>query len=153
MTQPSPRDRDAKGRARNARPRDDFGRPLPYGAEGVARVPDDLVLAPAEALVEAQRYLDEGHPFQAHEVLEATWKASPPQERTLWRSLAQICVGLTHAQRGNTAGAQTLLARGSAGLRDYAGSNPYGIAVDRIAEQVSTWSADGTSGRLVLSGG
>ena len=30
----SDRDRDAEGRARNARPRDALGRPLPYGAVG-----------------------------------------------------------------------------------------------------------------------
>jgi hypothetical protein len=37
------RDRDAAGRARNARPRDAAGRPLPRGATGEARVPDDLI--------------------------------------------------------------------------------------------------------------
>ncbi len=98
------RDRDAAGRARSSRPRDDFGRPLPYGATGVTRVPDDLRLPPGEAVVEAQRYLDEGHPFQAHEVLEASWKSAPDDERALWRALAQVCVGLTHAQRGNRPG-------------------------------------------------
>ena len=71
------RERDDQGRARNARPRDGFGRPLPRGAEGVPRVPDDLVLPPLPSLVEAQRLLDAGMPFHAHEVLEATWKAAP----------------------------------------------------------------------------
>src|SRR5205823_12441432 len=113
----------------NARPRDDFGRPLPYGAGGVERVPDDLALAPAEAIGEAQRYLDEGHPFQAHEVLEASWKAAPTDERGLWRALAQICVGLTHVQRGNTVGATTLLERGGKGLAEYAGTRPYDVDV------------------------
>jgi predicted metal-dependent hydrolase len=137
-----PRDRDAIGRARNARPRDDFGRPMPYGAPGVERVPDDLKLTPPEAIAEAQRYLDEGHPFQAHEVLEASWKSAPVEERGLWRALAQICVGLTHAQRGNESGAVTLLSRGSAGLAPYARTTPYGIEVDRIATQSSAWAGD-----------
>ena len=147
------RDRDPVGRARNARPRDDFGRPLPYGSPGVVRVPDDLRLEPAAAVVEAQRYLDEGHPFQAHEVLEASWKAAPADERGLWRALAQVCVGLTHAQRGNTAGAVSLLSRGSAGLAAYAGTCPYGISVDRIAQESAGWAADvGTVGSLQLLG-
>jgi uncharacterized protein len=137
-----PRDRDPVGRARNARPRDDFGRPLPYGAPGAERVPDDLKLPPAAAIDEAQRYLDEDHPFQAHEVLEASWKAAAEEERGLWRALAQICVGLTHAQRGNESGAVTLLSRGSAGLATYAGTTPYGIEVDRIVEQSSAWADD-----------
>jgi uncharacterized protein len=145
------RDRDAAGRARNSRPRDDFGRPLAYGQTGAERVPDDLALAPDDALDEAQRYLDEGHPFQAHEVLEASWKAAPPDERGLWRALAQICVGLTHAQRGNTTGATSLLSRGSAGLTSYAGTTPYRIAVDRIVSQSSAWATDlSTTGLLTL---
>ena len=148
------RDRDAAGRARSSRPRDDFGRPLPYGADGVERVPDDLSLPPVAALAEAQRYLDEGHPFQAHEVLEASWKAAPAGERGLWRALAQICVGLTHAQRGNTVGATTLLARGAEGLLAYAGTSPYGIGVDRIAGETAAWARDVTTvGVLRLTGG
>ena len=139
---PEVRDRDPAGRARNARPRDDFGRPLPYGEPGVERVPDELSLTPAEAVAEAQRYLDEGHPFQAHEVLEASWKAAPAGERGLWRALAQICVGLTHAQRGNTVGATTLLSRGAQGLAEYAGTRPYEIDVDRIAAEAAAWAAD-----------
>ena len=52
-----------------------------FTAVGVTRVPEDLRLSPDEAVAEAQRYLDEGHPFQAHEVLEASWKAAPDDER------------------------------------------------------------------------
>ena len=105
------RDRDAAGRARNARPRDAAGRPLPRGAAGVERVPDDLVLTAEEAVTEAQRLLDAGLPFAAHEVLEGAWKAAPAAERELWRGFAQLAVGLTHAQRGNARGAVALLER------------------------------------------
>ncbi|HEY0238968.1 MAG TPA: DUF309 domain-containing protein, partial [Friedmanniella sp.] len=84
------RERDAQGRAQNARPRDALGRPLPRGAVGVERVPEDLVLAPLPALAEAQRLLDAGLPFHAHEVLEASWKAAPEPERELWQGLAQL---------------------------------------------------------------
>ena len=94
-------------------------------------------------MAEAQRYLDEGHPFQAHEVLEASWKARRPTTSVgLWRALAQICVGLTHAQRGNARGATALLSRGSAGLAAYRGSRPYGIDVDRVADEVAGWAQD-----------
>ena len=68
---PTGRDRDPAGRPRNARPRDGLGRPLPRGALGQERVPDDLVLSPDESLALAQQMLDEGRPFHAHEVLEA----------------------------------------------------------------------------------
>lgn len=122
----SARDRDETGRARNARPRDRFGRPLPFGSEGVPRIPDDLELPPAETLVYAQRLLDDGLAFNAHEVLEAAWKNGPFAERMLWQGLAQYAVGLTHIQRGNSKGARTLLERAVHRLTAY-GPPPYDI--------------------------
>lgn len=95
----------------------------------MARVPDDLVLPPARSLAEAQRLLDEGMPFHAHEVLEGTWKAAPEHERDLWQGLAQLAVGLTHLLRGNAAGASALLRRGRDRIVGYAGDPPYDIDV------------------------
>ncbi|WP_083410558.1 DUF309 domain-containing protein [Mycolicibacterium rutilum] len=112
------RDRDETGRPRNTRPRDELGRPLPRGSAGVARIPDDLDLPPAESLVYAQDLLDKGMAFHAHEVLEAAWKNGPPDERALWQGLAQLAVGVTHVQRGNTAGAIGLLRRASTRLAE-----------------------------------
>jgi hypothetical protein len=123
------RERDARGRAQNARPRDALGRPLPRGAEGVPRVPDDLVLPPLPALTEAQRLLDQRMPFHAHEVLEGTWKAAPPAERDLWQGLAQLAVGFTHLLRGNPAGTTTLLRRAQRRISGYAADPPYGVDV------------------------
>jgi len=135
------RDRDSAGRARNARPRDALGRPLPRGAAGDERIPDDLLLAPAEALSLAQDLLDTGRPFHAHEVLEASWKAAPAAERDLWQGLAQIAVGLTHARRGNAHGASALLRRGGQRVSGYAGTAPHGIdaaAISRAASDLAT---------------
>jgi uncharacterized protein len=132
------RERDRTGRPRNARPRDALGRPLPRGDSGVVGVPDDLVLAPGEALIEAQRLLDEGLPFQAHEVLEASWKAAPDAERDLWQGLAQLAVGLTHALRGNNLGAVTLLRRGAARVSGYAVGPPHGIDVTGLVQWART---------------
>lgn len=114
MARDTDRDRDAEGRARNARPRDASGRPLPYGAAGVPRDDDeDEDLPPDEVLARAQAFLDEDRPFDAHDVLEAAWKAAPDDERRLWKGLAQLAVGLTHEQRGNARGAASLLRRGA----------------------------------------
>ncbi len=117
MSGPPDRDRDVLGRPRNARPRDASGRPLPRGSPGVPRVPDELAPAPDEALGHAQQLIDDGQFFQAHEVLEAAWKTRPSPERGLWRALAQLAVGLTHAQRGNRTGAAALLHRAAEGLQ------------------------------------
>ncbi|QRX96169.1 DUF309 domain-containing protein [Streptomyces noursei] len=127
------RDRDEQGRARNARPRDGLGRPLPYGAAGVARQPEGVSRTPDESLAEAQRLLDAGMPFHAHEVLEDAWKAAPETERELWRGLAQLAVGLTHAARGNATGGAALLGRGVAALAPYAEAAPYGIDVGGLS--------------------
>jgi hypothetical protein len=110
---------------------------------GVERVPEDLVLSADEAVTEAQRLLDEGLPFPAHDVLEAAWKAAPPQERELWRALAQFAVGLTHLQRGNARGAVALLDRSADGIRRWVGVPPAGLDLvglagwaDGLAQQV-----------------
>ncbi|OBI83267.1 DUF309 domain-containing protein [Mycobacterium sp. E740] len=110
------RDRDDAGRPKNSRPRDELGRLLPPGSRGVARIPDDLELPPAETLAYAQQLLDDGRAFHAHEVFEAAWKNGPQQERPLWQGLAQLAVGITHVQRGNAKGAIGVLRRASARL-------------------------------------
>ncbi|MEV8523764.1 DUF309 domain-containing protein [Streptomyces sp. NPDC052000] len=130
------RDRDADGRARNARPRDGLGQPLPYGADGVARQPEGVARSPEETLREAQRLLDAGMPFHAHEVFEDAWKSGPAQEEALWRGLAQLAVGLTHAARGNARGAASLLERGTASLARYTGQGEvptYGLDLSELA--------------------
>jgi hypothetical protein len=130
------RDRDPLGRARNARPRDGLGRPLPRGSSGGSeRVPDELHMSVDDTVALAQSYLDSGRPFHAHEVLEALWKTRPASERDLWQGLAQIAVGLTHAMRGNTVGAATLLRRGAGRVANYAGDT-HGIDV----KGVLTWA-------------
>ncbi len=111
------RDRDPAGRPRNSRPRDALGRPLRHGTAGEPVVGDGPGLPPSAALAEAQRLIDTGRPFHAHEVLEAAWKAAPAPERDLWQGLAQIAVGLTHARRGNAKGAVALLRRGADRIR------------------------------------
>ena len=135
----SGRDRDEAGRPRSARPRDATGRPLPRGAAGEPQVPDDLALTPERALEMAQGLLDSGHPFQAHEVLEASWKSAPQADRDLWQGLAQIAVGLTHAQRGNARGASALLRRGAGRLR---GSLPHGVEASPHGVEASPHGVD-----------
>lgn len=144
----SDRDRDAGGRARNARPRDALGRPLPYDASGEERAPEGVVRTPAEALTEAQALLDAGRPFHAHEVLEDAWKSCPESERQLWRGLAQLAVGLTHALRGNARGAATLLDRGAGNLARYADAPPHGIDVAGLVTWARTADEDRRPPRL-----
>jgi uncharacterized protein len=136
------RDRDAEGRARNSRRRDDLGRPMPRDA-GSLPPTDPPALTPTEAVSQAQQLLDRGQPFAAHEVFEAVWKATAdPGERELWRGLAQLCVGITHALRGNEIGAAALLQRAAETLAPYAGTTPYDIDVDGLRAWASRGSGD-----------
>ena len=137
------RDRDPVGRARNARPRDELGRPLPRSAPGpqdVPRIPDDLAITPAEAAELGGRLLAEGRPFHAHEVFEAAWKSTPGPERELWRGLAQIAVGLTHARRGNATGAAALLRRGAGHVREHP-ANDAGVEAASVAARAEEVAA------------
>jgi len=154
------RDRDLAGRPRNSRPRDELGRPLPRtalarvtgsggaGPEGAGPEDADTAATPAEAAGLGGRLLLDGRPFQAHEVFEDAWKAAPAADRDLWRGLAQIAVGLTHARRGNPRGAVALLRRGAGNLRGHAGDPvPYGIDVALVAVR-----AEEVAGRIERDG-
>lgn len=128
---PTPRDRDEQGRARNARPRDDLGRPLPRGAEG-SYVEEALPPEPDALLAIGVGHFNAHRFFQAHEAWETAWHPSPPAEREAWQGITQIAVGCTHVQRGNPAGAMKLLRRGADRLAAY-GDDFRGIAVASLA--------------------
>ena len=153
------RDRDLAGRPRNARPRDALGRPLDRAGSGAGPppIPGDLAITGPGAAALADQLLREGHPFHAHEVLEAAWKSGPPAERDLWQGLAQIAVGLTHAHRGNARGAVTLLRRGAQRVRAYQAADepgggsgtarPFGMDLPAVVA-----TADGLAARIERDG-
>lgn len=104
----------------------------------------------------ADELLRAGRPFHAHEVLEGAWKSGPAAERDLWQGLAQVAVGLTHANRGNARGAVTLLRRGAARVRgfqarpDGGADDVHGIdiagvlrAADALADRIERDGLDG----------
>ncbi len=113
------------------------------------RQPEGVVRTPEETLREAQRLLDAGMPFHAHEVFEDAWKSGPESERDLWQGLAQLAVGLTHVARGNTAGGARLLRRGAdrlAGGQGSAESAAHGIDADGLvawARELADRAAEG----------
>ncbi len=60
----------------------------------------------------------------------------PGQERELWRGLAQVAVGLTHARRGNAGGAVALLRRGAGHVAEFADA-PGEVDAGFVAEQAT----------------
>lgn len=120
------------------RARDAAGRPVPADSpEAVEPVPEEA-LPPNETVALARELLTRGRPFFAHDVLEARWKTAPPEERDLWQGLAQVCVGLTHLQRGNEVGGVRLLRRGAGRLSQWSGQpwsgQSYGVDVHAVVE-------------------
>jgi predicted metal-dependent hydrolase len=75
-------------------------------------------------------------PFHAHEVFEDAWKTGPADEHDLWKGLAQLAVGLTHAARGNLTGSATLLRRGADYIEPFADAAPHGLDVTGLR----TWA-------------
>ncbi len=57
--------------------------------------------------------------FEAHEVLEDVWRASPEPQKKFFQGLIQIAVGLHHYGTGNLVGARSLLARAAKNLSGY----------------------------------
>ena len=130
------------------RARDALGRFVP--PDDPTAVPDvpEQALPGGEAVALARTLLAEGRAFGAHEVFEASWKAASPDERDLWQGLAQVCVGLTHLQRGNGVGAATLLRRGAGRLTGRPASydvDPAEVARQAVAlaERVEAGAASG----------
>jgi hypothetical protein len=115
----------------------------------VPRIPDDLVVTAAEAAALGGQLLADGLPFHAHEVFEAAWKSAQGPERELWRGMAQIAVGLTHARRGNAQGAVALLRRGAAQVREHGASAPVS---ELISPGYVAASADDLAARISEDG-
>lgn len=122
------------------RARDALGRPVPVDSPDAVEPVSEEPLPPSEAVTAARALLAQGRAFSAHEVLEASWKAAPPEERDLWQGLAQVCVGLTHLQRGNPTGARTLLLR--AAMRLEGRPAAYGVDVPRVRQQALALAGD-----------
>ena len=79
-----------------------------------------------------------GEFFDAHEVLEDVWRASPPPEKKFLQGLIQVAVGLHHHSRGNLAGARSLLARAHRNLSAYPARHG-GIDLAGLRAQVEQW--------------
>ena len=133
------RDRNAEGRAENARPRDRFGAPLPRGSvDELAhrQEPDDVVSTVAEAFDHAVSLFNEERFFEAHEFMEYIWKSDEvaPQDRDFWKGVTQVAVGCCHVQRGNVTGAITLLERAAHYMSPYPQAHN-GVATGALSER------------------
>ena len=101
------------------RPRDELGRPLPAGSRNRLAVDDLDGLSATEANALALAHFDAGRYFLAHEAWEAAWLESKgTTSEALFKGLAQLGAGYTHAARGNAHGMRALLERALDAIRE-----------------------------------
>jgi len=94
-----------------------------------------------EAALRGIRLFNEGEYFEAHEALEAAWRAEPGEIRGLYQGLLQAAVFYFHLQRGNLAGARKLYERCLRRLTPLAPVSA-GIQVQTLRETIQiTWKS------------
>ena len=82
--------------------------------------------------------LNHGRYFEAHEVLEDVWRATPGQERQFLQGLIQVAVALHHQSTGNLEGAGSVMRRAAHNLSAYSGD--FGnIDVSALRTAVERW--------------
>jgi hypothetical protein len=112
--------RPTERRFKPERPRDELGRPQPWGT------PNRLALEPYDELsLDANhalgiRAFDERRFFPAHEAWETAWKqARGTGDEEFFKGLSQLGAGYVHLLRGNAHGAVRLLERAISRLRGF----------------------------------
>ncbi len=109
-----------QARNKPERPRDQLGRPQPWGAENALVLEDFDALPLDENHRLGREHLNAGRYFPAHEAWETAWKqARETEDAELFKGLSQLGAGFTHLLRGNAHGAVRLLRRASGRIGAY----------------------------------
>ena len=84
------------------------------------------------------RLFNQAEFFEAHEVLEDVWRASPEPEKKFLQGLIQVAVGFHHYGTGNLVGARSLLGRAASNLARYPGEFG-GIQLAHLLNCLEDW--------------
>lgn len=79
--------------------------------------------------------INHGEFFEAHEILEAAWRAETREVRHLLQGLVQVSVMLYHLERGNQRGAFKLAKRALANLQPFK-DLPSRLDIPRLIEDI-----------------
>ena len=77
--------------------------------------------------------------FEAHEVWEEVWLVEGEPEKTFLQGIIQIAAAFHHYRRGNSDGAETLLAAGIVKLARFP-ANHRGLAIDELRNAAKQWA-------------
>jgi uncharacterized protein len=86
----------------------------------------------SDGLTRGIRLFNEGHFFEAHEVLEDLWRAAAPADKKFLQGLTQLAVAFHHHSTGNLVGCRSVMARALRNLSAY----PKGLLNMRTEEIV-----------------
>jgi hypothetical protein len=135
-------------RLKPERPRDELGRPQPWGSENRLHLPDFEGNSIEENHRLGIEFLEAGNYFGSHEAWETAWKqARDTDEAEFFKGLSQLGAGWTHLMRGNAHGAVTLLRRGGGRVSRYP-DGQRGVATSALAERAEHDAAAVESGDL-----
>jgi predicted metal-dependent hydrolase len=77
--------------------------------------------------------------FEAHEVWEEVWLVEGEPEKTFLQGIIQIAAAFHHYRRGNTEGAETLLAAGIVKISRFPADHR-GLAIHDLREEAKLWA-------------
>jgi uncharacterized protein len=77
--------------------------------------------------------------FEAHEVWEEIWLVEGEPEKTFLQGIIQIAAAFHHYRRGNTDGAETLLAGGIVKLSRFP-ANHRGLEIHELRDEAKMWA-------------
>ena len=136
-------------RQKPERPRDELGRPLPWGAETRLRLPNFDAMSTEENDRAARQFLVDRNFFGAHEAWETAWKQSKGTgDEELYKGLSQLGAGYVHLLRGNAHGATTLLRRAASRVGRYP-TGTLGIETAALAARLEDDARGVETGQIV----
>jgi uncharacterized protein len=77
--------------------------------------------------------------FEAHEVWEEIWLVEDEPERTFLQGIIQIAAAFHHYRRGNSEGAESLLAAGIVKITRFP-DDYHGLAVEELRVSAKSWA-------------
>jgi threonine dehydratase len=93
---------------------------------------------PADEFARGIALFNEGHFFEAHEVLEDVWRAAPAEEKKFLQGLVQLAVAFHHHSTGNPVGMRSVMERGIKNLGGQA-DNFCGVELAPLMRSLTIW--------------
>jgi hypothetical protein len=84
-------------------------------------------------------HFNAGEFFEAHEVWEEIWLTESEPEKTFLQGIIQIAAAFHHHRRGNSDGAETLLAAGIVKISRFPAAHR-GLALEDLRETAKRWA-------------